>query len=300
MNPTNLFIVQYINLIDCLTCGPLQQWAVFHRLFMWAPTENTSILADYLTVKLEEGRKSWTFQSDALGKVDFFFCLKIKKAISTWPSFCEIKCGHKILNLLPKKEIREDISIQKFQETTPHQIPSQEELASTADLKKKKEKSHQIWRQIFNYDFYCYIVVNLQCPVNFYCTTKWSHHIYIYIIFLILYIMFHHKWLDIVPVLYSRISFLIHSKWHNLNLLTPNSQSIHSHSLPLGNHKTVLQVHEFLFCGKFHLCYMLESRQKFYHMVFVFLILTYCTQCESLLFHPCGCKWHYFVLFMAE
>ena len=35
-------------------------------------------------------------------------------------------------------------------------------------------------------------------------------------------------------------------------------------------------------------------------MVFVFLFLTYFTQDESLQFHPCCCKWHYFVLFLAE
>ena len=32
--------------------------------------------------------------------------------------------------------------------------------------------------------------------------------------------------------------------------------------LPLGNHKSILQVHEFLFCGKVHLCHILDSRYK--------------------------------------
>ena len=50
---------------------------------------------------------------------------------------------------------------------------------------------------------------------------------FIYILFLTLSsIMFYHKWLDIVPVLYSRISLFIHSKHNSLHLLTPNSQSI--------------------------------------------------------------------------
>ena len=35
-------------------------------------------------------------------------------------------------------------------------------------------------------------------------------------------------------------------------------------------------------------------------MVSVFLFLTYFTQYESLQFHPCCCKWHYFVLLMDE
>ena len=48
-------------------------------------------------------------------------------------------------------------------------------------------------------------------------------------------------------VLYSRTSFLFHSRCNSLHLLTPNA---HSLPLPFGNHTSVLQVHEFLFCGK--------------------------------------------------
>ena len=44
----------------------------------------------------------------------------------------------------------------------------------------------------------------------------------------------------------------IHSKGNSLYLLTQIPSP--SHSLPLGNHKSVLQVHEFLFCGKVHFC----------------------------------------------
>ena len=35
-------------------------------------------------------------------------------------------------------------------------------------------------------------------------------------------------------------------------------------------------------------------------MVFFFFFLTYFTQYENLQFHPCYCKWHYFVLFIVE
>ena len=66
--------------------------------------------------------------------------------------------------------------------------------------------------------FIFFIIVGLQCPVNFYYTGKWpsfSHththtHIYTHILFLTSSsIMFHHKWLDIVPcAIYSRISLL--------------------------------------------------------------------------------------------
>ena len=73
---------------------------------------------------------------------------------------------------------------------------------------------------------------------------------------------------------------LIPSKGNSLRLLTPDSQSIPLPPLPLGNHKSILQVHEFLFCGKVHLCLILDSRYKRCHMAFVFL--TYFTQYESL------------------
>ena len=32
-------------------------------------------------------------------------------------------------------------------------------------------------------------------------------------------------------------------------------------------------------------------------MIFLLLCLTYFTQCDTLLVHPCCCKWHYFILF---
>ena len=48
------------------------------------------------------------------------------------------------------------------------------------------------------------------------------------------------------PLLCSRISLLKHSKCNSLHLLTPNSQSLPLLSLPLGNHKSVLHVCEFV------------------------------------------------------
>ena len=52
----------------------------------------------------------------------------------------------------------------------------------------------------FKNDFYFSIIVSLQCSVNFYCTAEEPSHTYTYILFLTLSsIMFHHKWLDIVP-----------------------------------------------------------------------------------------------------
>ena len=52
-------------------------------------------------------------------------------------------------------------------------------------------------------------------------------HTHIYIIFLTLSpIKFYRKLLDIVPLLYNRISLLIHFKYNSLHLLTSYSQSI--------------------------------------------------------------------------
>ena len=56
-----------------------------------------------------------------------------------------------------------------------------------------------------------------------------------------------------------RISLLIHSKVNSLHLLTPSSQSIPLPPPPLANHKSILQVHDFLFGGKVHLCHILDS-----------------------------------------
>ena len=47
-----------------------------------------------------------------------------------------------------------------------------------------------------------------------------------------------------------------------LHLLIQNSHSLYSLSLSLGNHKSVLHVYGSLFCGKVHLCCILDSRYK--------------------------------------
>ena len=45
--------------------------------------------------------------------------------------------------------------------------------------------------------------------------------------------------------------------------------------LPLGNHTSVLHVHDLLFCGKVHLCHVLDSRCKWYHMVTWYLSFSF-------------------------
>ena len=62
------------------------------------------------------------------------------------------------------------------------------------------------------------------------------------------------------PVLYSRISQLIHSKGKNLHLLTTDSHSTPLPFPPSWQPQSVFQVHEFLFCGNVHLCPILDSR----------------------------------------
>ena len=65
--------------------------------------------------------------------------------------------------------------------------------------------------------------------------------------------------LNMVPVLYSRTLFFIHSKCKSLHskckgLLIPNSQGIPPHPPPLGNHKYILYVCEsvsILYIGSF-------------------------------------------------
>ena len=85
------------------------------------------------------------------------------------------------------------------------------------------------WRQ---YNYYLFKIifywsrVYLQYCANFCGTAKWPRHTYIYILLILSSITFHHKWLDIIPVLYSRVSLPIHSKCSSFHLLIPTSQSV--------------------------------------------------------------------------
>ena len=53
-------------------------------------------------------------------------------------------------------------------------------------------------------------------------------------------------------------------------------------------------------CRQVHFCHILDSTYKPYHIVSVYLFLTYCTQYHNLQLNPCCCEWYYFILFMAE
>ena len=56
--------------------------------------------------------------------------------------------------------------------------------------------------------------------INFCCTAKWPSYTLTHVLFFTLSsTMFHHKWLDMVPCVYSRISLLIHFKGNSLHLI---------------------------------------------------------------------------------
>ena len=90
-------------------------------------------------------------------------------------------------------------------------------------------------------------------------------------------IMFHHNWLSIwFPVLYSRISLLIHFKWNSFHLLTPDSQSIPLPP-PASLHSLSFMSVIFYVLQIDHLCHILDSMYKWYNILSVFLFLTYFT-----------------------
>ena len=70
--------------------------------------------------------------------------------------------------------------------------------------------------------------------------------------------------------------------------------------LPLDNHTSPLCASEsFCFVGRF-IRVVFQILHMSDIMLLVFLFLTYFTQYDHLQLHPCGCKWHYVVLLMAE
>ena len=147
----------------------------------------------------------------------------------------------------------------------------------------------------FDLKIFFSIIVGLQYSVNFYFTAKWQSHTYVYVLFLTLSsIMFHHKWLDVV-VLYSRISLLIHSKCNNLHLLISDCQSIPLSPPPPRQPQVCSPSPWVSFLWKLHLCHILNSRDKWYHMVFIFFFLTYLVW-EAF---PRGSQHHYRALHLA-
>ena len=114
-------------------------------------------------------------------------------------------------------------------------------------------------------------IVDLQCCVNF-CDS--ITHIHILSHFLFHYFNIIGYW-TLFPVLYRRTLLFIHPLHASLHLPISNSQCFPpQRPLPLGNHKST-SVKLILFSRYVHLCHILDSIYKWYHMVFVFLFLTY-------------------------
>ena len=74
-------------------------------------------------------------------------------------------------------------------------------------------------------------------------------------------------------MLYNRTLLFIHPIYNSLHLLNPNSQSF---PFPLATTSLFsMSVSQFLDHRYVHLCHLLDSTYKWYHLVFVFLFLTY-------------------------
>ena len=101
--------------------------------------------------------------------------------------------------------------------------------------------------------------------------------IYMHFFFIFFSIMVYHKILNIFHcAVYTRTWLFIHSIYNSLHLLVPSSQS--SPSLPTTSLLTTTSLFCMsvsLFCRQIHLCCILDPTYKWYHMVPVFLFLTY-------------------------
>ena len=67
-----------------------------------------------------------------------------------------------------------------------------------------------------------------------------------------------------------------HPIYNSLHLLIPNYQSFLPPPSSLATTSLFsMSVSQFLFCRYVHLCHILDSTYKWYHMVLIFLFLTY-------------------------
>ena len=114
-------------------------------------------------------------------------------------------------------------------------------------------------------------IVDLQYCVSFRCTTKLLSCTYTHIHSFSDSFPITEYWVEF-PVLYSRSLWTIHSIYTSEYLSVPNSQSIPP--LYLDNRKSAFEVCESVM---FICIIFLDSTYKWYHVVFVFLCLTYFT-----------------------
>jgi len=121
-------------------------------------------------------------------------------------------------------------------------------------------------------------IVDIQSSFNFCYTAKWPSHTYIHSFFSIT--IFHHVITQETGQ--SSLCCTVGPDYlFILNVIVCIHQPKTSLSSP-GKHKSVLHIHDlFLFFRWDHVCHILDSTYKWYHMVFVFLILSYLVR-ESL------------------
>ena len=128
------------------------------------------------------------------------------------------------------------------------------------------------------YYFLNWSIVNLPCCVNLCCTAEWLSYTHIYILFYILYhyglswdIEYNSLCYTIGPCLSILYIIIVCFCWSQ----TPSLFLSHP-PFPLATTSLFsMSVSRFPFHRYVHLCHILDSMYKWYHMVFVFLCLTY-------------------------
>ena len=68
------------------------------------------------------------------------------------------------------------------------------------------------------------------------------------------------------------------------------------HPLRLGDHESVLCIHECFTGGFICVTFQIPHVSNTVSESFVFLFPAYFTECDDFWLHPCRCKWHYAIL----
>ena len=106
-----------------------------------------------------------------------------------------------------------------------------------------ESKSHGLIRSIDEIHWLIFLLkyhwLTVLCLSMLYIKVTHLYTYYIYSFLIVFSIMVYHRILSVVSMLYSKTLLFIHSKCKNLDLTTPNSQSIILPSLcPIDNHKS--------------------------------------------------------------
>jgi len=110
-------------------------------------------------------------------------------------------------------------------------------------------------------------IFGLQCYASLWSISKWLNYTHVCSFFIFFSITVYH----------SIVSCAVH-KCNSLHLPPPNSQSLHLlHSLLATANLLSTSMSLFLLCRYVHSWHILDTTYKWYHMVFVFVFLTYFT-----------------------